>query len=361
MKDFESTLPDNLKIEVSNDDTVYANLMVKELNGNIIAAVILIMVLIIASMGIRVSMLVGLSIPFCFLMTYLILYGLDMEVNFLVMMGLLLGMGMLIDGSIVITEYADKKISEGLSRIEGYTISAKRMFFPIIASTGTTLAAFIPIMFWPGFTGQFMRYLPITIFFVLSASLFYSLIVIPVLGSYFGQKNSALNDKDTDHVSIFIRLTEWYGKYIKKFVTNPVETIIAVVSILAIIIMSYIFSGKGTIYFAIVDPVQANITIKARGNFSALETKEIIEKVEERFLEVEGIKNVYLRSGTNWWESGADRIGGGFIETLEPSQRDISGFQIMDNLVSSTKDLPGIAVEVEADLGGPSFLSLIHI
>ena len=213
------------------------------------------------------------------------------------------------------------------------------MFFPIIASTGTTLAAFIPIMFWPGFTGQFMRYLPITIFFVLSASLFYSLIVIPVLGSYFGQKNSALNDKDTDHVSIFIRLTEWYGKYIKKFVTNPVETIIAVVSILAIIIMSYIFSGKGTIYFAIVDPVQANITIKARGNFSALETKEIIEKVEERFLEVEGIKNVYLRSGTNWWESSADRIGGGFIETLEPSQRDISGFEIMDNLVFSTKDL----------------------
>ncbi|MFL2700691.1 MAG: efflux RND transporter permease subunit [Gammaproteobacteria bacterium] len=361
LKDFESTLPDNLKIEVSNDDTVYANLMVKELNGNIIAAVILIMVLIIASMGIRVSMLVGLSIPFCFLMTYLILYGLDMEVNFLVMMGLLLGMGMLIDGSIVITEYADKKISEGLSRIEGYTISAKRMFFPIIASTGTTLAAFIPIMFWPGFTGQFMKYLPITIFFVLSASLFYSLIVIPVLGSYFGQKNSALNDKDTDHVSIFIRLTEWYGKYIKKFVTNPVETIIAVVSILAIIIMSYIFSGKGTIYFAIVDPVQANITIKARGNFSALETKEIIEKVEERFLEVEGIKNVYLRSGTNWWESGADRIGGGFIETLEPSQRDISGFQIMDNLVSSTKDLPGIAVEVEADLGGPSFDSPIEL
>ena len=355
LKDFESTLPDNLKIEVSNDDTVYANLMVKELNGNIIAAVILIMVLIIASMGIRVSMLVGLSIPFCFLMTYLILYGLDMEVNFLVMMGLLLGMGMLIDGSIVITEYADKKISEGLSRIEGYTISAKRMFFPIIASTGTTLAAFIPIMFWPGFTGQFMRYLPITIFFVLSASLFYSLIVIPVLGSYFGQKNSALNDKDTDHVSIFIRLTEWYGKYIKKFVTNPVETIIAVVSILAIIIMSYIFSGKGTIYFAIVDPVKADISIKARGNYSALETKEIIENIEKKFLETEGVGSVYLRAGTEWWNSGADKIGGGYVEVALPSERTISGLEVMSLLSNSTNDLPGIFVDVQADLGGPSF------
>ena len=360
LKNFESTLPKNLKIAISNDDTVYASLMVKELNGNIIAAVILIMVLVIASMGTRVSMLVGLSIPFCFLMTYLILYSLGMEVNFLVMMGLLLGMGMLIDGSIVITEYADKKIAEGLSRAEGYTLASKRMFYPIIASTGTTLAAFIPIMFWPGFTGQFMRYLPITIFFVLSASLFYSLIIIPVLGTYFGQKESALNNNE-EHISIFVRLTEWYGKYIKKFVENPVETVLAVIAVLMLIIMSYSFSGKGTIYFAIVDPVQANITIKARGNFSALEAKEIVEQVEERFLKIEGIKNVYLRSGSDWWESGADRIGGGFIETLEPSQRDISGFEIMDQLKTSTQDLPGIAVEIEADLGGPSFNSPIEL
>ncbi len=360
LKEFENTLPKNLNIVVSNDDTIYATLMVKELNGNIIAAVILIMVLVIASMGTRVSMLVGLSIPFCFLMTYLILYGLDMEVNFLVMMGLLLGMGMLIDGSIVITEYADKKIAEGLSRGEGYTLASKRMFYPIVASTGTTLAAFIPIMFWPGFTGQFMRYLPITIFFVLSSSLFYSLILIPVLGTFFGQRTSALNNNES-HTSIFIRLTEWYGKYAKRFVKNPVETILAVVSVLLVIIMTYTFSGKGTLYFAIVDPVQANITVKARGNFSSLEAKEIIEQVEERFLEVDGIKNVYLRSGSNWWQSGADRIGGGFIETLEPSQRDISGFEIMDQLKDSTKDLPGIAVEVEADLGGPSFNTPIEL
>ena len=360
LQEFENTLPKNLNIVVSNDDTIYATLMVKELNGNIIAAVILIMVLVIASMGTRVSMLVGLSIPFCFLMTYLILYGLDMEVNFLVMMGLLLGMGMLIDGSIVITEYADKKIAEGLSRGEGYTLASKRMFYPIVASTGTTLAAFIPIMFWPGFTGQFMRYLPITIFFVLSSSLFYSLILIPVLGTFFGQRTSALNN-DESHTSIFIRLTDWYGKYIKRFVRNPVETVLAVVSVLLIIIMTYTFSGKGTLYFAIVDPVQANITVKARGNFSSLEAKEIIEQVEERFLEVDGIKNVYLRSGSNWWQSGADRIGGGFIETLEPSQRDISGFEIMDQLKDSTKNLPGIAVEVEADLGGPSFNTPIEL
>ena len=354
LEEFEKTLPENLRIVITDDDTIYAALMVKELNGNIIAAVILIMVLVIASMGIRVSMLVGLSIPFCFLLTYLILFILDMEVHFLVMMGLLLGMGMLIDGAIVITEYADKKIAEGLSRAEGYKLASKRMFYPILASTGTTMAAFIPIIFWPGFTGQFMRYLPITVFFVLIASLIYSLIMIPVIGTYFGQRESSLN-KDEGRESIFTRLTEIYGKRIEKFVRNPVETCLGVISILLLIVLSYSYFGKGTIYFALVDPVQANVTIKARGNYSAIETKEIIEQVESEFLKIEGVGSVYLRAGTEWWNAGADKIGGGYVEVALPNERSISGLEVMGLLAKSTNDLPGIFVEIEPDLGGPSF------
>ena len=360
LKDFKKTLPENLRIVVTDDDTIYANLMVKELNGNIIAAVVLIMVLIIASMGIRVSMLVGLSIPFCFLLTYLSLYMLGFEVNFLVMMGLLLGMGMLIDGAIVITEYADKKIAEGLSRSEGYKLASKRMFYPILASTGTTMAAFIPVIFWPGFTGQFMRYLPITVFIVLLASLLYSLIMIPVLGTYLGQRESALNKND-ERESIFKKLTELYGRRIEKFVKNPVETCVGVISILFIIVMSYSYFGKGTVYFALVDPVKANITIKARGNYSALETKEIIVQIEERFLNTEGVGSIYLRAGTEWWNAGADKVGGGFVEVAPPTERSITGLEVMSLLKSSTNDLPGIFVEVAPDLGGPSFDNPIEL
>ena len=360
LEDFKKTLPENLRIVITDDDTIYANLMVKELNGNIIAAVVLIMVLIIASMGIRVSMLVGLSIPFCFLLTYLSLYMLGFEVNFLVMMGLLLGMGMLIDGAIVITEYADKKIAEGLSRSEGYKLASKRMFYPILASTGTTMAAFIPVIFWPGFTGQFMRYLPITVFIVLLASLLYSLIMIPVLGTYLGQRESALNKND-ERESIFKKLTELYGRRIEKFVKNPVETCIGVISILFIIVMSYSYFGKGTVYFALVDPVKANITIKARGNYSALETKEIIVQIEERFLNTEGVGSVYLRAGTEWWNAGADKVGGGFVEVAPPTERSITGLEVMSLLKSSTNDLPGIFVEVAPDLGGPSFDNPIEL
>ena len=132
-----------MDILITDDETVITEQMVSELEGNILGAIILIMIVVVASMGLRVGLLVGLSIPFCFLFTFIVLVSMGYELNFLVMFGLLLSMGMLIDGSIVVTEYADRKISEGLSRFEAYRLGAKRMFYPILASTGTTLAAFI--------------------------------------------------------------------------------------------------------------------------------------------------------------------------------------------------------------------------
>ena len=361
LKEFESTLPPNLRVVITDDDSVYSREMVKELNGNIITAVVLIMILIIASLGPRVSMLVGLSIPFCFLLTYLAIYAMGGEVSFLVMMGLLLGMGMLIDGAIVITEYADKKIAGGMSRYEGYKAASKRMFYPILASTGTTMAAFIPVMLWPGFTGEFMKQLPITVFLVLVASLFYSLLVIPVLGSLFGQKQSALHINTKDESSFFVRLGERYGTLAYKFVKNPFETILWVFTVLALIIFTYTNFGKGTVYFAIVDPVQAEVTIRARGNFSALDSKEIIKSVEEKFLEINELSSVYLRAGSNWWNRGADKVGSGFIEVAPPYERSISGLEVMELVTNSTKDIPGIIVETKPVLGGPSFDSPIEL
>ena len=364
LDDFRKILPENLTIVKTNDDTVWANMMVSELNGNIISAVVLIMILVVASMGFRVSMLVVLSIPFCFLLTYLTLFMLGYEVNFLVMMGLLLGMGMLIDGSIVVTEYADRKISEGLSRLEAYRLASKRMFTPVLASTGTTIAAFIPLIFWPGFTGQFMRYLPITVSIVLASSLFYSLVLIPVLGSYFGQSSSTLKlGKDNDQTGepLFDKLAEYYGRLTKLFVKNPGETIILILAILFTIVTTYTFYGKGTVYFAIVDPVKAEITVRGRGNFSALESKKIIEEVEERLIQIEELESVFLRSGSPWWERGGDKIGSGYVEVVEPSERDISGLEIMQLVTKVTQGIPGIIVEAEADLGGPSFDSPIEL
>ena len=104
----------------------------------------------------------------------------------MVCFGFLISLGMLIDGSVVVVEYADRKMSEGLDRVEAYKRSAKRMFWPVIISIGTTLAIFFPLLFWEGISGQFMRPMITTLFLVLSASILYALAFTPAIGSIFG-------------------------------------------------------------------------------------------------------------------------------------------------------------------------------
>jgi len=363
-EEFEKTLPQNLSIVRTNDETVWAEVMISELEGNIITAIFLVMILVIASMGVRVGMLVGLSIPFCFLLTFIILRIVGVEFNFLVMMGLLLGLGMLIDGAIVVTEYADRKISEGLTRLEAYRLSSKRMFFPIISSTATTIAAFTPLIFWPGFTGQFMRYLPITVFIVLSASLVYALIITPVMGSIFGQRRSTLVSGESEQTGevLFDRISEFYSKALKKFVKNPGETIIAVLMLLWF--FGYAMYGnfsKGTLYFADVDPVAAEISIRGRGNFSSSEAKEIMEIVEEKIQAVDGIENLYLTTGSQWFSAGGDTVSRGFIEVVDSKYRDISGKEVIEKVQKAASNIPGIIVEITPEEGGPSFSSPIEL
>ncbi len=362
--EFEQTLPQNLSIVRTNDETVWAEVMISELEGNIITAIFLVMVLVIASMGVRVGLLVGLSIPFCFLLTFIILKVVEVEFNFLVMMGLLLGLGMLIDGSIVVTEYADRKISEGLNRLEAYRLASKRMFYPILSSTATTIAAFIPLIFWPGFTGQFMRFLPVTVFIVLSASLVYAMIVTPVVGSIFGQRRSTLVSGENEQTGeiVFDKISTFYGKWLKKFVTNPGETLIAVVMLLWFLGYGmYGNFGKGTIYFADVDPVAAEINVRARGNFSAIESKEIMERVESKILKIDGIENLYLTTGSQWFNAGGDTMARGFLEVTDSPKRSVTGYEIIQQVKTAVSSMPGIIVEITPEEGGPSFSSPIEL
>ena len=363
-EEFEDNLPKNLSIMRTNDETVWAEVMISELEGNIITAIFLVMILVIASMGVRVGMLVGLSIPFCFLLTFIILKVIGLEFNFLVMMGLLLGLGMLIDGSIVVTEYADRKISEGLDLKEAYRLASKRMFYPIISSTATTIAAFTPLIFWPGFTGQFMRFLPITVFIVLSASLVYAMIVTPVVGSIFGQRRSTLVSGESEQTGeiLFDKLSGFYSKALNKFVKNPGETLIAVLMLLWF--FGYAMYGnfnKGTLYFADVDPVAADINVRARGNFSSIEAKEIMEIVEQKILKVEYVESLYMTTGSQWFNSGGDTMARGYVEVVDTQLRNISGFEVINKIQRAASNIPGVIVEITPEEGGPQFGSPIEL
>jgi multidrug efflux pump len=156
--------------------------MVRQLEGSVLTAIALVMIVVLAALGTRSALLVGFAIPTSFLLCFILLGIMGIPISNIVMFGLILAVGMLVDGAIVVVEYADKRLSEGARPMQAYTDAAKRMFWPIVSSTATTLCAFLPMLFWPGVPGEFMGMLPVTLIFVLSASLIVALIYLPVLG-----------------------------------------------------------------------------------------------------------------------------------------------------------------------------------
>ena len=187
----QATWPEDLKAAIqvgtSNDQSRNVASMVSQLEGSVLTAIALVMIVVLASLGTRPALLVGFSIPTSFLLCFALLAVMDITISNIVMFGLILAVGMLVDGAIVVVEYADKRIREGVGPMHAYVEAAKRMFWPIVSSTATTLCAFLPMLFWPGVPGQFMGMLPVTLIFVLSASLIVALIYLPVLGGVTGR------------------------------------------------------------------------------------------------------------------------------------------------------------------------------
>ncbi|WP_417806812.1 efflux RND transporter permease subunit [Thioclava sp.] len=179
-------------VGVSLDQSKTVGAMVSQLEGSVLTAIALVMIVVLATLGTRSALLVGFAIPTSFLLTFLLLGAMGVPISNIVMFGLILAVGMLVDGAIVIVEYADKRITEGSGPMAAYTEAAKRMFWPVVSSTATTLCAFLPMLFWPGVPGEFMGMLPITIIFVLSASLVVALVYLPVMGGVAGRLSRRL-------------------------------------------------------------------------------------------------------------------------------------------------------------------------
>ncbi|WP_420336738.1 efflux RND transporter permease subunit [Roseibium sp.] len=180
-KDWPETIQVDYMIDMSSN--IFE--VLGSLQSSILTAIFLVMILVLAALGLRSALLVGLAIPTSFMVGFLILSGLGYTVNIMVMFGLVLTVGMLVDGAIVMVEYADRKVSEGMEDREAYIRAARLMFWPIVSSTATTLVAFLPMLLWPGVAGEFMSYLPIMVIIVLTAALLTAMVFLPVTGGIF--------------------------------------------------------------------------------------------------------------------------------------------------------------------------------
>lgn len=187
-------LPKDLEITITNDTSTQTESMLSNLQNSIISGVILVVLVLLFFLGLRNALFVGVAIPLSMVMSFLILNSMGVTLNMMVLFSLVLALGMLVDNGIVVVENIYRLLEEGKDIITASKEGVGEVAIPIIASTATTLAAFVPLIFWDGIMGEFMKYLPITLIIVLSSSLFVALVINPVLTSFF-MKVQNLNQK----------------------------------------------------------------------------------------------------------------------------------------------------------------------
>jgi multidrug efflux pump len=184
------SIPKNLNLFVSNDQSEYVRSMVSNLENSIIMGVIFVVGVLFFFLGLRNALFVGIAIPMSMFISFVVLNLMGYTLNMMVLFGLVLALGMLVDNAIVVVENVYRFVHQGHSLYESAKYAVGEIAMPIIASTATTLAAFFPLVFWPGIMGEFMKILPLTLIIVLTSSLFVALVIIPVLASKYVKKEN---------------------------------------------------------------------------------------------------------------------------------------------------------------------------
>lgn len=365
--------PTTVEVSFTNDRSNDIRMMLNDLGNNLAITVLLVMVIVIASLGVRTSILVGVAVPGSFLTAILVLYGLGYSINIVVLFGLILAAGNVVDGSIVVTEYADRKMADGMSKRRAYGVAARRMAWPIIASTGTQLAVFAPLLFWPGVVGEFMKFLPASQFATLLAALVMALIFIPVLGSIFGKAHKPLlpyapanqldrpepADED-DLMDVRRPPTGRYVEALRWALQRPGKVILATVALLFGVQAWYATHGNGVEFFVDVEPESAVVLVHARGNMSIYERDALVREVERRVLTLKEFDSVYARTrGGGGGGSGgmdgdlAEDVIGQITLDFKDWNRRRKADAILADVRRLTADLPGIMVETRKQEGGP--------
>ncbi len=358
----QTAWPNSMNVTYLLDGSDQIRTMLGDLENNVITAIILVMIVVVAALGIKPALLVGLSIPGSFLAGILIIYAMGLTLNMIVLFALILVVGMLVDGAIITIELAERLISEGLQKKEAFAIAAKRMSWPIIASTFTTLSVFLPLLFWPGMVGEFMKYMPITVMFTLTASLFMALLFIPVVGGTIGRRVSAstvVQTRKMSHQSAKTAqgFTLKYLKVLWKLLNHPGKVLAATVVFLVGTYISYGRLGAGVEFFPYQEPEFIQVEVHARGDLSIYEKDQIMQDVENRLLSMDYLDAVYTRT-TN---SGGGRQGGGTEDTIGSVQLDFVDWDLRPTAVELEKvvrsrlsDVPGIQIQIIEQEQGPS-------
>ena len=345
------TWPNGVTYRFTGDSSKEIKTMLYDLQNSILISIILVMIVILAALGPRSALLVATAIPGSFLMAMTALFALGFTTNVVVLFALILSVGMLVDGAIVVTELADSRMREGASRHAAFSEAANYMAMPIISSTLTTLAAFMPLLFWPDVVGEFMKFMPLTLIFTLTASLIMALIFLPLIGATVGKRPTEF-PKD-----IFAPLSKKYHDVLAVALNFPGRILIGCVCMFFASIALYAVLGKGVEFFPQTEAERANIYIRTTGDYSLKEREKLMDMVAHRVGDLEGTEAIIYSTQANISTGrGAreDAIGKVFIQPVDFHERSIAAEAIYDEAVKRIGHIPGVVVELEVEQGGPS-------
>lgn len=345
----QATWPGTLEVTFTQDKSSDIRTMLHDLQNSVATAVLLVVVIMLYTLGARASLFIGIAIPGAFLAGILGLYLAGLTVNIVVLFSLILAVGMLVDDAIIVSEFAERRMAEGLPAQQAYALAAKRMAGPVIASTATRIAAFSPLLFWPGIVGEFMMYMPITLIATLTASLVIALIFTPTLGALLAKP-----PKET-HAEGALPQRGPYMALVRVVTKHPLVTIVLTIALLVSVVQTYGRYGNGVEFFPDVEPEFALVQVRARGNLSIGEKDALVRSVEERLLGMAELETVYARVGGGQrgsQEVTEDTIGTIQFELVDWRERRTAS-QIMADIRDRTADIPGALIEVTKPAAGP--------
>lgn len=345
--------PNAVQVSFTQDRSKDVRTMLSDLQNSVLSSVLLVMIMIVAILGLRAGLLVGVSIPGSFLLGILALAAMGLTINTVVLFSLILALGLLVDGAITVVELADRYQAEGQHRRDAYKHAAQRLAWPITSSTLAMLAAFLPLLFWPGIAGEFMKYLPLTLLAVLSASLLMALIFVPNLGALMGGVPPSGGERAWRPGE---QLTGFVGGYIRmmRHMLRHAGKVVAVTALMLVgSFVLYGIAGNGVTFFPDIEPDNAVIQVHARGSLSVEAIDRLVQQVGVRVQDMDAFASVYVRSGLQFRRSDTGDVIGQIQLEFKDWQLRPPATEVLAEVRRRVQGIPGIRVTVSARSAGP--------
>jgi multidrug efflux pump len=355
--------PNGVSYSFFLDQAETTTALFRSLEAAVLTAVALVLITCIATLGVRPALMIGLSIPLSFMMAFLVASTLGMTINMMVMFGLVIAVGVLVDDPVVVVEYAERKLQEGVPKKEAFIMAMRKMFVPVVGATATTLGAFVPLLFWPGIIGKFMSYLPMIVIIVMVASFISALIFMPVIGSiiastHVDQKAKAKADvvmyPDKFETSKVTGLTGIYVRIMDKLLHWPLPTLAVGFGLIATIFVAYAMNPTGTEAFPASEPEFATVAVVGRGNYSPEEIRDMMVEIESELLQVNGIQDVIMQFGStgSFSTTPPDTIGNFQLQLMNWNHR-VPASEIFADIRERVAGFAGLDIQLLAAESGP--------